>query len=116
MDDPLSGWAELGMNKLIQQSAAIAVLWFRIPDAELSRLCNILGIRARQLRITILLTNGASWRLLVTQFTIVIKTIWVLTGLNQGLRPTRSSNGVQYNRSEETESSPIKQLSVLMIW
>jgi hypothetical protein len=53
MEDQLSGWTNLEMHKLIEKSEALEVLWFRLANKEeQSKLCNILGIGARQLRIT----------------------------------------------------------------
>jgi hypothetical protein len=55
MEDPLSRWMDLGMKELIQHSKAphtLDVMWFNAPSTELFGLCNILGIRGRQLHIT----------------------------------------------------------------
>jgi len=57
------------------------VLWFNLGEREMLGLCNILGIHARQLRITTI-DEWRAWRVPVIQFIIMIKMIGALTGLS----------------------------------
>lgn len=91
------------------------VLWFNLGEREMLGLCNILGIHARQLRITTI----DEWRALArTCHTVHYHdkndrgTNWFELGATPY---TISSNGVQYSRLLELENSKIKRLSVFVI-